>query len=86
MENLTVERTENVQEKIKLELILEEEITPKGKKQTYYIRKNGSYVSGSLVFNEDEAIKLYEQMKLNAGEFKTETVLLSDEIKGGKND
>lgn len=86
MDNLTVERTENVQEQIKLELILEEEITPIGKKKTYYIRKNGSYVSGSLVFEEEEAKKLYEQMKLNNGEFKTETVLLSDEIKGGKND
>ena len=84
---LMVERTENANETFTLELIQEDEITPKGIKATYFIRKNGSYISGSLCFDEDVARKLYQQMKLNNGMFKTETVLLRDEIqKGGTND
>lgn len=86
MDNLTVERTENAKQNFVLELIQEDQITPKGIKSSFYIEKNGSYVAGSLSFNEDEARSTYEQMKLNNGNFKTKTVLLRDEMqKGGNN-
>ena len=86
MDNLTVERTENAKQNFVLELIQEDQITPKGIKSSFYIEKKGSYVSGSLSFNEDEARSTYEQMKLNNGNFKTKTVLLRDEMqKGGNN-
>ena len=87
MDNETVGRTLSATNvTFKLELIQEDLITAKGTTTTYLIKKDGRYVDNSVCFDEGEARMLYDQLKLNNGELKRRTIILSEEIeKGGQN-
>ncbi len=81
MDNQKVMRTENAtNETFKLELIQEQEITTTGVSTKYLIKKNGSYVSNSVCFDEGEARLLFDQLKLNNGELKKRVIILSEDI------